>query len=181
MKTDQTHPISHKNKNIDGIFSFRKKIAYKRDRQNNILGSSAVLNRKLKEKKRNHSLPEEIALVQQKKKKKNIRRQSEEWRDGYVRKGEEGSAKSVQRLQIIERLLFHTNNDNNTVHRGFKCISIIFFFPLPFLASVQNVRFRPKPSVKNTANDAYRVTLRARDKKNRSVPSEKRNDNNFEP
>lgn len=78
MKTNQTHPISHKNKNIDRIFSFRKKIAYKRDRQNNILGSSAVLNRKLKEKKRNHSLPEEIALVQQKKKKKNIRRQSEE-------------------------------------------------------------------------------------------------------
>lgn len=69
MKTeDQTHPISHKNKNIDRIFSFRKKIAYKHDRQN-ILGSSAVLNRKLKEKKRNHSLPEEIALVQQKKKK----------------------------------------------------------------------------------------------------------------
>lgn len=69
MKTDQTHPISHKNKNIDGIFSFHKKIAYKRDRQNNILGSSAVLNRKLKEKKRNHSLPEEISTTKEKKKK----------------------------------------------------------------------------------------------------------------
>lgn len=137
MKTNQTHPISHKNKNIDRIFSFRKKIAYKRDRQNNILGSSAVLNRKLKEKKRNHSLPEEISTTKEKKK-KNIKRQSEEWGDGYVRKGEEGSAKSVQRLQIIERLLFHTNNDNNTVHRGFKCISIIFFFP--FAASVSCVR-----------------------------------------
>lgn len=137
MKTNQTHPISHKNKNIDRIFSFRKKIAYKRDRQNNILGSSAVLNCKLKEKKRN-SFPSRRNCISTTKEKKKIRRQSEEWRDGYVRKGEEGSAKSVQRLQIIERLLFHTNNDNNTVHRGFKCISIIFFFP--FAASVSCVR-----------------------------------------
>lgn len=47
----------------------------------NILGSSAVLNRKLKkEKKRSHSLREEIALVRVQRvqrKKKKLRRQEE--------------------------------------------------------------------------------------------------------
>lgn len=71
MKTNQTHPISHKNKNIDGIFSFHKKIAYKRDRQNNILGSSAVLNCKLKEKKRN-SFPSRRNCISTTKEKKKL-------------------------------------------------------------------------------------------------------------